>query len=212
MTGVRKVVVIGSGGHAKVVIDILKSDPTVRLAGCTTKAPGTEVSGIPVLGDDSVLPRLYEEGIRHAFVAIGDNRLREKLCRETAEAGFGLVNAISPRAYIAESATLGSGIAVMAGAVIHAEAHIGDYAVINTNASVDHECRIGTACHIAPGSALSGNVTVGTGTLLGTGTKVIDGIRIGAWSVVGAGAAVVRDIPDDCTAVGVPARVIKQRN
>lgn len=211
MTGVRKVVVIGAGGHAKVVIDILKSDPTVCLAGCTTKAPGSEVSGIPILGDDSVLPRLYKEGVQHAFVAIGDNWLREKLCRQTTEAGFELVNAISPRAFIAESATLGSGIAVMAGAVIHAEAHIGDYAVINTNASVDHECRIGTACHIAPGSTLSGNVTVGTGTLLGTGTKVIDGIRIGEWSVVGAGATVVRDIPDDCTAVGVPARVIKRR-
>lgn len=208
----RKVVVIGAGGHAKVVIDMLKSDPTVDLAGCTTKAPGTEVSGIPILGDDSVLQCLYEEGVQHAFVAIGDNRLREKLCRQTAEAGFEFVNAISPRAFIAESATLGSGIAVMAGAVIHADTHIGDYAIINTNASVDHECRIGTACHIAPGSTLSGNVTVGTGTLLGTGTKVIDGIRIGQWSVVGAGAAVVRDIPDHCTAVGVPARVVKQRS
>ncbi len=170
------------------------------------------MSGIPILGDDSVLPCPYEEGVRHAFVAIGDNRLRDKLCRQMAESGFELVKAISPRAFIAQSAKLESGIAVMAGAVIHAETQIGDYAVINTNASVDHECVIGTACHIAPGSTLSGSVTVARGTLPGTGTKVIDGIRIGQWSVVGAGAAVVRDIPDYCTAVGVPARVIKQRS
>lgn len=206
----RRVILIGAGGHAKVIADILKKDRTMDIVGCTDNNPGSDLLGIPILGDDSILPELYDQGIRHAFVAVGDNRLRSLLAQKVTRIGFELVNAMSPHAYVADSVELGNGIAVMAGAVIHAEARIGDCTIINTQASVDHECVIGEGCHIAPGSTLSGNVTVGSGTFLGTGTKVIDGIRIGAWSMIGAGSIVVRDLPDGCLAMGVPARVVRK--
>ncbi|QAY65549.1 acetyltransferase [Paenibacillus protaetiae] len=206
----RKVVVIGAGGHAKVIIDILLADPSIEIAGCTSRQQNRMCAGVPVLGDDSILPELYYQGVRHAFIAIGDNRMRYKLSLQTAAIGFQPVNAVSPRAYVAQSASLGAGIAVMPGAVINAEASIMDYAIINTNASVDHECEIGRFCHIAPGSALSGNVKVGEGSFLGTGTSVIDGISIGSWTTVGAGSTVVRPLPSDCVAYGVPAKVIRQ--
>jgi UDP-perosamine 4-acetyltransferase len=210
MVLIRKIVIIGGGGHAKVIIDILKSDPTVEIVGCTAQHMGSRVLNIEVLGDDTILPELYNRGIQHAFIAIGDNRLRQQLARKAAHLGFGFVNAISPFAYMADSVQLGVGIAVMAGSVIQADAQIDDHSIINTHASVDHDCKIGPFNHVAPGSTLSGNVGIGAGAFLGTGTKVIDGIQIGEWSILGAGTVVVKDIPSRCLAVGVPARIVRQ--
>lgn len=210
MVSKTKVVVIGCGGHAKVIIDILKSDPEIDIVGCTDTYARGWVSGIPILGDDTILRELYDSGIQHAFIAIGDNAVRQRLSRKAAFIGFHFVNAISRFAYVASSAQLGTGIAIMPGAVIQADARIGDGSIINTNASVDHDCEIGSLCHAAPGVNLSGHVVIGEGVFLGTGTKVIDGMHIGEWSVLGAGAVVVDAIGHHCLAVGVPARMIRQ--
>ncbi|MCM3338160.1 acetyltransferase [Paenibacillus sp. MER TA 81-3] len=212
MSSRQKTVIIGAGGHSKVIIDMLGFNPMIEMVGCTAATGMGTALNVPVLGDDSILPHLYDHGVRHAFVAIGDNRIRHKVARHAKDIGFTLINAISPFAYVSPSAQLGSGIAVMPHAVLNAEAHIHDNAIINTGATVDHESVIGESCHVAPGSSLSGNVHVKDGAFLGTGTKVIDGITIGAWSVLGAGSVVIRNIPDRCLAVGVPARVINQRH
>ena len=205
----KKVVIIGAGGHAKVIVDILRKDPDIELKGCTDRRSGGFVLNVPVLGDDAILPNLYRQGIHHAFIALGNNAVRHKAYQEALELGFQFVNAISPFACISDSAVLGTGIAVMPGAIVNAEAVIGNNCIINTGASLDHDCNIGDSCHIAPGCNLSGNVTVGTGTFAGIGSKVIDGIQIGEWSIIGGGSVVIRDIPSSCTAVGVPAKVIK---
>ncbi|XEC93406.1 acetyltransferase [Paenibacillus tarimensis] len=205
----KKTIVLGTGGHAKVVIDLLLADPAIDVIGCTGTGKN-ELNSVPLLGDDSILPKLVLQGVSHAFVAVGNNRVRARLAKTVRDLGLELVNAVSPFAYISPSAALGSGIAVMPGAVINAGTRIGDLSIINTGASVDHDGNIGEACHIAPGSSLAGNVTVGSYSFLGTGVKVIDGIRIGNHCMIGAGAAVIRDIPDGVTAVGVPARIIKQ--
>lgn len=210
MSSGQRTIIIGAGGHSKVIIDILRSDPGIEMLGCTAMSGSGSVGGIPIMGDDSILPKLYEQGVHYAFIAIGDNRIRLKMARHVEAIGYTLINAVSRFAYISRSASLGSGIAIMPGAVINAEAVIQNYAIINTGASVDHESIIEQACHIAPGSHLSGNVRIREGTFLGTGTQVIDGITVGAWSIAGAGSVVVRDIPDRCLAVGVPARVIKR--
>jgi UDP-perosamine 4-acetyltransferase len=203
----QQVVVIGAGGHAKVVIDILRSDARYEVIGCTGHRQSGLLSGVQVLGDDEILSSLYEQEIRHAFVAIGNNAKRRELAMMLEHIGFTLINAVSRHAYIAPSVRLGRGVAVMPGAVINADAVIGSYAIINTGASVDHDSHIGEACHVAPGCHLSGNVHVGDGTLLGTGCTVIDGIDIGTDCIIGAGSVVVRPIPDQTLAYGVPARV-----
>ncbi|MCM3290274.1 acetyltransferase [Paenibacillus sp. MER 180] len=210
MSSKHKTVIIGAGGHAKVIIDILQHDSSIEIIGCADKSEKPQIMGIPLLGDDSILPTLFADDIRHAFVAIGDNKLRYKIAVQVEKLGFTLINAISPFAYVAPSSQLGSGIAIMHNAVINAEAQVHHYAVINTGATIDHESVIERACHIAPGTTLSGNVHVKEGSFLGTGSKVIDGVTIGAWSILGAGSVAIRNIPESCVAVGVPARVIKQ--
>ena len=202
------VVIVGPGGHAKVVIELVRAEGKYRIKGCTGLGEtGFVLGDVPILGTDSVLPAMLANGTKKAFVAIGDNRLRLRLLAQVSEMGFELINAISPNAVVSPSATLGRGIAIMSGAIINASTEIGDCAIINTNASVDHDCRIGTGAHIGPGSVLAGNVEIGCETFLGVGTCVIPGVRVGSRTIVGAGSVVVRDIPDGVTAMDVPARV-----
>jgi UDP-perosamine 4-acetyltransferase len=206
----QPIIIVGAGGHAKVCIELLQAMGETILCCVGASDSGTTCLGLPVLHGDHHLARLRDEGHRRAFVALGPNRLRARLGQHVQELGYELVNAISPHAVVSPSASLGVGIAIMAGAVINAEAHIGDLAIINTGATVDHDCRIGPAVHLAPQCALAGNVSVGAGTFLGVGCKVIPEIEIGEQSVVGAGAVVVRPLPSNVKAMGVPARVVHQ--
>jgi UDP-perosamine 4-acetyltransferase len=206
----KKAVLIGAGGHSKVVIDILEQQGSVEIAGCTCPQEGhSEVLGYPIIGDDDSLERLHALGIRAAIVAIGDNATRLRLLARAADAGLEIINAVSPRAHVSARAVLGRGIAIMPGAVVNAAARVGDGAIINTCATVDHDCHVGDGVHLAPGVHLAGKVAVGTGSLLGIGSCVAPGLSIGCWTVVGAGASVIKDLPDRVTAVGVPAQVIK---
>lgn len=205
--GERGVVVIGDSGHAKVCIELLQAMGH-RVDWCVGVTRAATCVGVPVLQGDDHLARLRREGYDQAFVAVGSNAGRRRLADLALGLGFRLVNAISPQSVVSPSATLGNGIAIMAGAVVNAEASIGDLAIVNTGASVDHDCRIGAAAHIAPQCGLAGNVSVGNFSFLGIGCKVIPDIRIGAHVVLGAGAVVVSDIPDHAKAKGVPARAV----
>ncbi|MDB5457169.1 MAG: sugar O-acyltransferase, sialic acid O-acetyltransferase NeuD family, partial [Caulobacter sp.] len=155
------VVVLGAGGHAKVVIELLRTAGFATPAVLDADPTPRDVAGAPVVGDDTALARLRAEGLSQAFVAIGDNALRRKLADRATAAGFTLVSAIHPSAVISPSARLGAGVAVMAGAVVNADTVVGDLAILNTRSSVDHDGVIGSAAHIGPGCALAGGVTVG---------------------------------------------------
>ncbi|MFF2484531.1 acetyltransferase [Paenibacillus sp. NPDC058071] len=205
----RRTVIVGAGGHAKVVVDVLRADASVELVGCLGQGRDLAVLGLPVIGGDDELSRLLEQGVHHAFIAIGNNARRMQLAKKAEAIGFELVNAVSPHAYVSPSASLGRGVAIMAGAIVQPAATIGSYSIINTGATVDHDTTIGEAAHIAPGCALSGSVFVGERSFLGTGAKVIDGMRIGSDCMIGAGAVIIRHIPDRALAVGVPA-IIKR--
>ncbi len=202
------VVVLGAGGHAKVVIEALRAAGRYHVVGCIAPA-GSIVLDVPVLGSDDMLPELRARGLGHAIVAMGSNDRRLALGERLLAMGFDLATAIHPAANISPSARIGRGVAVLTGAVINAEAEIGDHAIVNTLAVVEHGCIIGEAAHVAPRAALGGDAVLGRLSLLGIGASVVPGRRIGNQVVVGAGAAVTGNLGDRVTAVGVPARVIK---
>ena len=206
----RRILVLGTGGHARSVCDVLEQSGVYRIVGLITADSSEGFWGLPVLGDDDCLEELFHaQQAEYAFAAIGSNIVREQVTKRLRRIGYRCVNVISPHAVISPHTTLGEGIAVMPGAIIGANAVIGDGTIVNTNASVDHDNKIGSFCHIAPGVVICGTTTIGDGVMIGAGARVIDGISIGAWSMIGAGAAVVCDIPGRCTAVGVPAKIIK---
>ena len=202
-------VIVGDGGHAKVVIDILL-EMGIRPLGCTgVDSSRRDLLGVEIMGGDDQLPRLFASGVRQAFVAIGDNRKRREISETVREIGFDLVNALSPHASISRFARLGAGIAIMPGAIVNADAEIGDGAIINTGATVDHDCKIGAYAHIAPGTNLAGRVRVGEGVFLGIGSRVIPAVTIGDWSVVGAGSVIIQNLEPNVVAAGVPASIIR---
>lgn len=206
------VVIIGGGGHAKVVIESLRAAGDTVAAIVDADPTPRAVLGVPVVGDDLALAGLKGQGLSKLFVAIGDNRLREKLGRKAREQGFALVNAVHPSAVISPSVQIGEGVAVMAGVAINADSRIGDLAIVNTGAVVDHDCILSAACHVGPASALAGAVSVGARAFLGVGVRAIPGVRIGADTIVGAAGVVVRDLPDAVLAVGVPAKIKGERS
>ena len=205
------VVVIGAGGHAKVVIELIRAQGLYDVMGCTDREPQRrDVVGAPILGSDDVLPDLYAQGVRHCFIALGDNALRRKVARQVTSLGFQLVNAISPKAVVSPTARLGRGVAVMAGAVINADATVGDLAIVNTRAAIDHDCEIGEAAHVAPRAALAGSVRIGPLAFVGAGAAIVPGIRIGESTVIGAGATVISNLGPNLVAVGVPAKPLQR--
>jgi UDP-perosamine 4-acetyltransferase len=194
---VQPVVVVGAGGHAKVIIELIQAQGCYRVVGLIDADPTPRtVLGVQVIGADRDLVRLRGSGINKAFVALGDNRRRVAIGRDLAHVGFEMINAISRAAVISPSAQLGRGVAIMAGAVV------------NAAALIDHDATIAEGAHIGPGCALAGNVRIGRLACLGVGTSATPGTRVGAGALVGAGACIVRDIPDAAVARGVPAKVI----
>jgi UDP-perosamine 4-acetyltransferase len=210
-----KVVGFGAGGHARVIIDILTMIGGFEIVGLLEQDErlwGTEVLGVRVLGDDSLRDEMHERGVRSAFIGLGSIKNaepRKRLYEAARAAGFELVRAIHPRAIVAESAKIGDGPMVMAGAIINPAAKIGDNVIINTGAIVEHDCVIGDHSHIATGARLGGAVTIGERSHVGLGASIREGIRVGDGAIVGAGAVVIENVPDSTVVVGVPASVLR---
>ena len=206
-------VIIGAGGHGKVVLDILQTGGKHRVVGFLDADPalaGTEINGVPVLGPVNQVSRLRQQKIKGAIVAIGDNRVRVSYAALLAEHGLELITAIHPAAVIAKSARIGHNVVVAAGAVVAASAIVADSAILNTSCVVDHECELEAGVHICPGALLAGRVRVGAGAFVGLGAKVLPCLSIGKSAIVGAGAVVLKDVPEGSTVVGVPARILRQ--
>lgn len=206
------IIVIGAGGHARVVIDALLSaeEPVIGLTDIDPGRAGGDILGVPVLGADDVLGG-YGPKTTQLVIAVASVDLptaRQAIFEGLKEKGYGFANAIHPSAIIGREVRLGEGAQVMAGAVVQPFAVIGDNAIVNTRAGVDHDCRVGAHVHLAPGATLSGGTTVGAGSHVGCGATVIQGVRIGQGVLVGAGATVCHDIPDGARVAGTPARDI----
>jgi UDP-perosamine 4-acetyltransferase len=201
----KRAIVVGGGGHARVLVDAVEDMQEIELVGFVSANKGELLYGYPCLGSDEVLPMIYESGISHALLAIGDNRGRKSAMAALKRHGFTLINVISRGAQVSKYAQIGTGVAILPGGIVNANAKLSDAVIVNTNASVDHDCILGECVHVGPGASVAGGVRLDDGVFLGAGSSIVPRVSIGAWTVVGAGAVVISDLPANVVAVGVPA-------
>jgi acetyltransferase EpsM len=216
MAVVKHIHIIGAGGHANVVLDIVEE--LRKYVGINIYADSYDPVAnnrfwdYPIKGSATDFFSEVKYNWNHDYiVAIGDNSARGRLSESFKLATKRKpVTLIHPKAIVSDRAKIGHGTVIMAGAVVGPGAVIGDNCIINHGATVDHDCMLEDAVHICPGAHIAGAVKVGKGVQVGIGASVIQGISIGEYTTIGAGAAVVSDIAGWVTAVGVPAKVIKE--
>lgn len=208
----RPLIVVGGGGHAKVVIDAARSSGEFRILGIVDLqlAVGQTVLDVPVIGSDD---RLRSESPSSCLaLGVGSVRggdRRKQLYDRFRDMRYEFPVIRHARATVAPGVVLGDGTQVMAGAVVQPDVSIGPDCIINTSAVIEHDCTIAGHSHAAPGAVLGGGVVVGECSFIGLGARVLPGVKIGCCVTIGAGAVVVDDVADGVTVVGVPARRVR---
>jgi sugar O-acyltransferase (sialic acid O-acetyltransferase NeuD family) len=213
-----RLVILGAGGHARVVLDSL-----INASGFVPHAVvdsnqmlwGSDLDGVPIRGGDELLAELIKEGVTHFVVglgSLGNPGPRRRLFELGVSSGLRPASVMHPTAACSSKAKIGDGAQLLPQSVVNAGAILGKNVIINSGAIVEHYCVLGDYVHIAPGATLGGGVQVGEGVHIGLGASVLQEIKIGRNSIVGAGAVVVDDVPQDVIVVGVPARISRHLN
>ncbi|MFD1173231.1 acetyltransferase [Oceanobacillus picturae] len=207
------IILLGGGGHAKSIIDSLKSNNEYKIVGILDIKGniGKSINGVEVIGQDSDLAYFYEQGVKHAFVtvgSVGDNSIRIKLFRLAKSIGYNLPAIIDKTAIVSNTVQIREGTFIGKGAIINTNVSVGENCIINTGVIIEHDCFIDFSVHLAPGTTLSGEVHIGNETHIGTNSTVIQGITIGSNTIVGAGSVVVNNIESHKKAYGNPCRVV----
>ncbi len=205
------IVLIGGGGHAKVLISIIKKSRQFNIIGYLDLVDKRDVLGVKYLGLDNKLESLTTAGLKIAAMGIGKidcSELRMNVVSNILKYKIKFPPIISKDCIINESVKVNKGVQVFDGAIINSGSVLSEYCIINSKALVEHDCSIGKFTHIAPGVTISGNVTIGSNVLLGAGSILIQGINICDNVVIGAGSVVVRDIVESGIYVGNPCRRI----
>lgn len=213
-----QVAIVGAGGLARQILDAIDAcqDAGQDLAAAgfideNAALWGTTINERPVLGGFDWFDAGAGQGPVRVIVGIGSPDVRKRVVAQATRLGLAFHTVVHPTAVISRYAALGSGVAVLAGAVVESQARLGDHVVVNKLCSIGHDTTIGEFCTLAPGALIAGNVDMGPGVDVGIGAATIQGIRIAEGAVVGGQAMVVKDVPADATVVGVPAKVIKVR-
>ena len=203
----KKIILFGAGGHAAVILDILKAQISngeeIEIKGLLDDSDKLEFMGYPVLGETKKANFFNNEDVYY-IIAIGSNKIRQKLAKKYAHLKF--YTAIHPSAILGSRVTIQDGTVVMPRAVINANSQIGHHVIINSGAIVEHDNVIGDYVHLSPNATLCGTVSVKQLTHIGANATVIQGITVGEQVIVGAGSPVIQDIPNQVTVIGSPAK------
>ena len=203
----KRVVMIGNGGHARVltaVLTLTARAPTL-VALPAADLPGTDREAC-ISDDELVAARVEDHILANGVGGVDVPRGRTAVYRRFRDAGFEFLSVIHPQAILAGDVATGGGLQVMAGAIVQAAAKVGENVILNTRCVIEHDCVIGDHVHVATGAILAGGVRVGAMTMIGAGATVRQGVTIGSGVLVAAGAVVVRDVADGERVAGVPAR------
>lgn len=193
-------ILFGASGHCKVILDALSLNGIEVDYIIDDNPRATHVFGIEVMDN-----QVSNEHLK-VIISVGNNMARKKIATKYL---FNYQVAKHSSAVVSEFSKIGRGTVVLALAAVNAAAVIGEHCIINTGAIIEHDCVIKDFVHISPNASLAGNVHVGEGSHIGIGACVIQGVNIGKWCTVGAGSVIISDIPDYCTVVGNPGRIIK---
>ena len=210
----RPVIVLGYGGHARVLLEVLRMQKVEVLAvvdpGLDSDICQPKKVEYKVLSSDNEV--LYfppnQVYLVNGLGSVDVGNRRQFLFQKFKCHGYIFKNVIHPSAVLSSNLQFGEGIQIMAGAVIQPGSKLGNNVLVNTGVVIDHDCTVGDHVHIAPGTVISGSVNVGKGTHIGTGAKIINNISIGANCTIGAGAVVIDKVPSDARVAGVPAKII----
>lgn len=200
----EKYIIVGAGGHAKVIIDILRQNNINNIRLLDDYKTGN-LLGCEIIGKIS---EAYKYNECQFVVALGDNKNRENFVKSN-RLKYG--KAIHPTAVIAENVIIEEGTVICANATINSSANIGRHVIINTAAIVEHDCIVGNFVHISPGARIGGTVQIGERCWIGIGATIINNIKISDNILLGAGAVCIEDLERSGKYVGIPARIIKYK-
>ncbi|THE13949.1 acetyltransferase [Bacillus timonensis] len=210
----NNIIVFGSGGHSKVVIDIIEKAGKFNILGLIDpfKQPGTKVMDYEILGSEDILPEIGGI-VAGGIVALADNWKRSNIVNKILSINpqFQFITAIHPSVQIGRDVSIGNGTVVMANAVINSNTRVNTHCIINTKASLDPDCVLGEFVTLAPGATVAGGVTIGKYSVISLGANVIHNRTIGEHTVIGASSTVLHDVDSHVLAYGTPARIIKRR-
>ena len=212
----EKVVILGAGGHAREVVWVFEEENSVEprweVLGFIDEDPskrGEMLCNLPILGDFRWFERRASHEVR-VISGVGDCRTKRHFAEKAASLGLEFCSVIHPSVMMSNYVEVGEGTIIAAGSIITTQVKIGKHVTVNLGCTISHDVIIGDYCTIAPGCHISGNVRFEEGVDFGTGATIIQGRLVGAWSTIGAGAVVRDEIPRNVTAVGVPARIVRQ--
>lgn len=208
----KKIIIIGGGGHAKVLIHIIKKNKSFNIIGYIDPIDHGKILGVRYLGDDNKLFELFKNNITNAAIGIGQVDLNEKRIRITnkvKEIGYTIPPIISSKAVVNEDVQIDEGVQVFDGVIINSGSIIHSFSIINTNATIEHDCNVGKFCHIATSATICGGVEVDDKSMVGSGAVIVQYKKIASNVLIGSGGVVIKDIIEPGIYVGNPVRKVK---
>lgn len=209
----KPLVILGAGGHAAGLAEILKKQGCTLLGVVSPHPvePRGPLAGVSHIGDDEALLAQYDPDqveLVNGLGALPGKDLNCLIFEQFTRLGYRFASVISAYAIISEYVELGQGVQIMAGAIVQSGVRIGDNTLLNTGCIVEHDCRIGAHNHLAPGTTLSGGITTGIRVHIGTGANIIQCLSIGDNVVIGAGTTIARDVPAHQVIIPARSRII----
>jgi sugar O-acyltransferase (sialic acid O-acetyltransferase NeuD family) len=208
----KDLIIIGDGGHARVLIDIIESSTEYNLIGMTSKdSSDCSKYGYPILGNDDVLDLYHSKGFKNIAIGIGaytDNSFRDILFNKMLQKGFNVVNLIHKSSHIGRDVKFGYGAVIFPGVILNSNVTVGNNVIIATGSTVDHDTIIEDSVLISAGVTIGASTKIGKRVLIALGAKVISHVGIIESTLIGAGAVVVKDIVEVGKYFGLPAKRI----